>query len=134
MRDGTWQRSTLRTYLESQRPWLRDLRQRGTRCGCAQSAAFCANRLELEPALWTCTRADGVEPTNHAAERALRPAVRWRRRSLGCPSEGGCRFVERMRTAVPTLRLQQRGVLDYLVQAITAPRRGLAAPKLLPIS
>ena len=132
VRDGTLQRSSLRTYIDSQRPWLRDLLQRGTGCRCAKTATFCANLLELEPALWTFVRADGVEPTNNAAERALRPAVLWRRRSFGCHSAAGCRFVERMLTAVQTLRLQQRGVIDYLVQAFTAHRQGLAAPKLLP--
>jgi transposase len=132
VRDGTLQRATLRTYIDSQRPWLRDLLGRGTRCRCAPTAAFCRNLLDLEPALWTFVRAEGVEPTNNAAERALRPAVLWRRRSFGCHSEAGCRFVERMLTVVQTLRLQRRGVIDYLVDAITAHRQGLGSPKLLP--
>ena len=88
--------------------------------------------MELEPALWTFVRAEGVEPTNNAAERALRPAVLWRRRSFGCHSEEGCRFVERMLTVVQTLRLQERQVIDYLAAAITAHRQGLPTPKLLP--
>lgn len=132
VRDGTLQRTTLRSYIDSQRPWLRELLARGTRCRCAPTAAFCRNLLEVEPALWTFVRVEGVEPTNNAAERALRPAVLWRRRSFGCHSEAGCRFVERMLTAVQTLRLQQRGVIDYLVEAITAYRQGLDSPKLLP--
>ena len=73
----------------------------------------------------------GVEPTNNAAERAVRPAVLWRKRSFGCHSEAGCRFVERLLTVVGTLRLQQRRVLDYLEQAIAAHRAGLPTPKLL---
>src|SRR5215470_9847842 len=132
VRDGTLQRSTLRNYIDSQRPWLRDLLEGGTRCGCAPTAAFCANLLELEPALWTFTRAEGVEPTNNAAERALRPAVLWRRRSFGCHSADGCRFVERMLTVVQTLRLQERAIIDYLAQAITMHRQGLPVPTLLP--
>jgi transposase len=132
VRDGTLQRSSLRSYIDSQRPWLRDLLQSGAVSGCAKTAAFCANLLELEPALWTFVRAEGVEPTNNAAERALRPAVLWRRRSFGCHSDAGCRFVERMLTVVQTLRLQERGVIDYLANAITAHRQGLPAPKLLP--
>lgn len=131
VRDGTLQRTTLRSYVDAQRPWLRQLLQRGSRCGCAPTAAFCRNLLELEPALWTFTRVAGVEPTNNAAERALRPAVLWRRRSFGCHSDAGCRFVERMLTVVQTLRLQKRPVLDYLVETITAHRQGLQAPKLL---
>lgn len=132
VRDGTLRRSSLRTEIDSQRPWLRDLLRDGAAGGCAKTAAFCRNLLELEPALWTFVRVAGVEPTNNAAERALRPAVLWRRRSFGCHSAAGCRFVERMLTAVQTLRVQQRGVLDYLVGAITAHRQGLAAPRLLP--
>jgi transposase len=132
VRDGTLTRGTLRTYVDSQRPWLRELLQRGGRCHCAPTATFCRNLLELEPALWTFTRIAGVEPTNNAAERALRPAVLWRRRSFGCHSEAGCRFAERMLTVVQTLRLQKRAVLDYLAEAVTAHRQGLDAPKLLP--
>jgi transposase len=132
VRDGTLQRASLRTYIDDQRPWLRDLLQSGATSRCAKAAALCRNLLALEPALWTFVRVEGVEPTNNAAERALRPAVLWRRRSFGCHSAAGCRFVERMLTAVQTLRLQQRGVIDYLVEAITAHRQGLDAPKLLP--
>ena len=132
VRDGTLQRCSLRSYIDSQRPWLRDLLQSGAASGCAKTAAFCANLLELEPALWTFVRIEGVEPTNNAAERALRPAVLWRRRSFGCHSEAGCRFAARMLTVVQTLRLQERGVIDYLADAITAHRQGLPAPKLLP--
>src|SRR5207237_7774895 len=128
VRDGTLQRSSLRTYIDSQRPWLRELLQRGAGCGCAKTAALCASLLKLEPALWTFARVAGVEPTNNAAERALRPAVLWRRRSFGCHSGAGCRFVERMLTAGQTLRLHERGVLDYLGHAISAHRRGPADP------
>lgn len=132
VRDGTLQRTSLRSYIDGQRPWLRDVLQSGTTLSCAKTAAFCANVLELEPALWTFVRVEGVEPTNNAAERALRPAVLWRRRSFGCHSEAGCRFAERMLTVVQTLRLQERGVIDYLADAVAARRQGLPAPKLLP--
>jgi transposase len=131
VRDGTLARGSLRTMIDGQRPWLRDLLRGGAALPCAKTAAFCTNLLELEPALWTFVRHEGVEPTNNAAERALRPAVLWRRRSFGCHSDGGCRFVERMLTVVQTLRLQQRRVIDYLTDAITAHRQGLPAPKLL---
>jgi transposase len=132
VRDGTMSRTTLRTYIDSQRPWLRRLLGRGAACGCAKAEALCRNLLELEPALWAFVRHEGVEPTNNAAERALRPAVLWRKRSFGCHSEAGCRFAERMLTVVQTLRRQGRGVIDYVVEAITAHRRGLSSPKLLP--
>ena len=36
--------------------------------------------LEGDEALWTFARVEGVEPTNNAAERALRTAVIWRKK------------------------------------------------------
>jgi transposase len=129
---STLRRATFRRYLSGVRAAVREQLAAGRACGCAKTEAVCRNLLALEPALWTFVRAEGVEPTNNAAERALRPAVWWRRRSFGCHSADGCRFVERMLTVVQTLRLQERGVIDYLAEAITAHRRGLPAPKLLP--
>ena len=93
--------------------------------------AFCENLLAVEAALWTFTRQEGVEPTNNFMERLLRRAVLWRRRSFGCVSEDGCRFVERMLTVVQTRRLQGRSVLDYLHATIQAARTGQPCPKLL---
>jgi len=95
-------------------------------------ATFCDNVLALEPALWTFVRADGVEPTNNLIERLLRRAVLWRKRSFGCASEVGCRFVERILTVVQTRRLQGQSVLDYLHDALSAHRTGQPCPALLP--
>lgn len=103
----------------------------GTRHGEAKLRAFCWNLLGLWPALWLFTREPGVEPTNNHAERVLRRGVLWRKCSQGSRSDGGCRFVERMLTAVQTLRLQKRSVLPWLTAALTAHRKGLAAPSLL---
>ena len=73
-----------------------------------------------------------VEPTNHSAERAIRPAVLWRKGSFGTDSAQGSRFVERILTVVTTLRLQPRHVLDDVTSACQAHRRGEPAPSLLP--
>jgi transposase len=97
----------------------------------ATVAEFCENVLALEPALWTFMAKEGVEPTNNHIERLLRRAVLWRKRSFGCWSEAGCRFVERILTVVQTRRLQGRNVLDYLHKALLAHRRGEPCPKLL---
>jgi transposase len=91
----------------------------------------CAEILKVEAVLWTFARVEELEPTNNATERALRPAVLWRKRSFGCHSEGGCRFVEHLLSAVQTLRLRGRAVLEYLAEALSAHRHGLPAPKLL---
>jgi transposase len=93
--------------------------------------AFCENLLALEASMWTFTDQEGVEPTNNGMERLLRRAVLWRRRSFGCVSDRGCRFVERILTVVQTRRLQGRSVLDYLQAAVEAARSGRACPQLL---
>jgi len=88
IRDGTMTRGSMRTYIQQQRPWLRDLLKRASVYGCAKTEALCTQLLELEPALWTFPRHQGVEPTNNRAERAIRKAVLWRKRSFGCVSDG----------------------------------------------
>jgi|SRR6267378_4114451 len=131
VRDGTLSRGSLRTYIDGQRPWLRDLLARGSVSGCAKTAALCGQLLELEPALWTFVRREGVEPTNNHGERVLRKAVLWRKKSFGCVSEGGCRFVERILTVVQTLRLQGRQVWQFLHQSLAAQRCHQPSPTLL---
>lgn len=96
--------------------------ERGRGWADTKAATFYANLLAWEPALWTFAAVEGVEPTNNHAERLLRSGVLWRKNAFGCPSESGCRFVERMLTVVQTLRLQQRPVLDYLYLALVTHR------------
>ncbi len=84
------------------------------------------------PALWTFARVEGAEPTNNVAERALRPAVLWRKGSFGSDSEAGSRFAERLLTAVATCRQQGRPLLDLLVAAGEAALRDSPPPSLLP--
>jgi transposase len=82
--------------------------------------------------LWTFVRVVGVEPTNNAGERAVRPGVLWRKCSFGHQGEGGRAFVERMLTVVGSLRRQGRNVLAYLEGAIRAAQGGGEAPSLVP--
>jgi transposase len=96
------------------------------------AGALCGNLLDAWPALWTFAHIDGVEPTNNAAERALRPAVLWRKGSFGTQSDDGSRFVERIMTVAATCKQQGRSLLDFLVDATTAARLGLPPPSLLP--
>ncbi len=76
---------------------------------------------------------EGVEPTNNDAERPLRRGVIWRNISFGADSEGGSRFVERILTAVESLKKQGRMVLDFLEDACRAALTGAKPPSLLPI-
>lgn len=109
------------------------LLRRGLSSADQSAARFCANILKLEVSLWTFVVTEGVEPTNNFMERLLRRAVLWRKRSFGCWSEAGCRFVERILTVVQTRRLQGRNVLEYLHDALHAHRNGKPCPRLLPI-
>jgi transposase len=124
-------RAQLQRELEPVREMVREWLEEGTRCRDRKTATFCQNLLDLEPALWTFLYRKGVEPTNNHGERIVRTAVLWRKNSFGCQSQAGCRFVERILTAVQTLRMQQRPVFAYLAEAIAAHRTGSPIPQLL---
>lgn len=133
VRDGTLTRVGFRrTYLGWIRTEVRALLTRGSACGCAKTAGVCRELLAIEPALYTFAVLEGVEPTNNAAERALRHAVCWRKTSYGTDSESGSRFVERVLTVVASCRQQGRDVLAFLTDAIHAARTGTTTPSLIP--
>lgn len=87
--------------------------------------------LDHWEALWTFTRVEGVEPTNNAAERVLRPAVIARKLSYGTHSAAGSRFIERIRSVVTTCRQQGRTVFAFLTEAVQAAWHGQPAPVLV---
>jgi len=130
-RDKQISRSILQDQVRGVRKRMNELLKRGRRCRFKRTAGFCAELLRLEPALWTFAQVPGIEPTNNHAERMLRPAVMWRKQSLGSHSIAGCRFVERIMTVLQTLSLRGRSVIDYLEQAVHALRHGLSPPSLL---
>jgi transposase len=134
VREGTLQRSTFRSSMTPLRREVERLLEVGSRCGVPKTAGTCRDILKRREALWTFVQVAGVEPTNHAAERSLRPGVLWRKGSFGTQSEEGSRFVESLMTVVATLRHQQRNILAYLIAACEAALRGEAAPSLLPAS
>lgn len=97
-----------------------------------KTAGTCKQSLSVELALWTFVEHSQVEPTNHAAERALRPFVIWRKLSFQTQSARGEQFVARLLTAVETCRRQQRPVSGYLLEAVTAYLAGTTPPSLIP--
>lgn len=98
----------------------------------AKTVRTCRQLLKVEPAMWLFVSVEGVEPTNNAAERAIRPAVIWRRTSFGSQTQTGSAFVARMLTVITTLKSQQRNILEFMTQAVIAAREGQPAPSLLP--
>jgi transposase len=133
VRDGTLARSTFRSaYVPDLRRQVGEHLRSGAACGCAKTAATCAELLAVEASLWTFARMAGVEPTNNAAEREIRHAVCWRKTSFGTDSERGSRFGERILTVIASCRRQKRNVLAFLTAAVTAHRTGTTPPTLLP--
>lgn len=70
--------------------------------------------------LWVFLDEAGVEPTNNRAERALRFAVLWRKRSNGTQSEKGNRWVERLLSFRQTCRLRKQPTFPLLADAVKA--------------
>jgi transposase len=98
----------------------------------AKTVRTCRRLLKIEPALWTFVFTLGVEPTNNAAERALRAAVIWRKTSFGAQAQSGSLFVARLMTVTTSLKAQGRNILDFLTQACLAARTGEEPPSLIP--
>jgi transposase len=132
VRDGTLAHASFAQYMWPIRREVERLLEMGQTCGVPKTEGMCREILKVRQALWTFVRHEGVEPTNNAAERAIRPGVLWRKGSFGTQSANGSRFVEALMTVVATLKQQHRNVLDYLTVACEAAMRGEAAPSLLP--
>lgn len=133
-RTGELDRAGLQAALQPVQDAFGALLEDGARCPDAKAAGLCRALDRLWPALWTFVDEEGVEPTNNTAERALRPAVLWRKGSFGTQSDGGARFVERLLTVTATCRQQGRSVLDYLTTVCTAAQLGHPLPSLLPVT
>jgi transposase len=131
-RAGQFGRKELQRRLIPLQARLGRLLRRGQENPDRKAAALCRELTKWWPALWTFARIAGVEPTNNGAERALRPAVLWRKGSFGSDSAAGSRFAERLLTVVATCRQQGRSLLDFLVAAGEAVLRGNPPPPLLP--
>ena len=131
-RAGELDRASLQQELAVVEAEVRALVERGRdTLPWEKARGFCRDLLLVWPALWTFVAAEGVEPTNNAAERALRPAVLWRKGCYGTDSADGSRFVERILTVTTTCRQRQRPVLPFLADAVRAHWAGLPAPILM---
>jgi transposase len=130
-RVGECDRLGLRRRLIPLQARMGRLLRRGQESPDRKAAALCRQLTKWWPALWTCARVEGVEPTNNVAERALRPAVLWRKGSFGSDSAAGSRFAERLLTVVATCRQQGRSLLDFLMAASEAVLRGSPSPSLI---
>jgi transposase len=108
--------------------------QRGERTPWARTVRTCQQILQRSDALWTFLETPGIEPTNNAAERALRQSVIQRKISHGVQSAQGAICRSRLLTVTTTLRQQDRDVWSFLEQAWIAHYGGGLMPSLLPAS
>lgn len=131
MEEGKLNREQLRSVMQPIRKRLRRLIERGEKSINRRVAGMSRNLLKLWPSLWTFLE-EPVELTNNTAERALRPAVLWRKSCFGNQSESGMRYAERILSIAATCRQQQIHPLDFLALCVSAHRSGTAAPKILP--
>jgi transposase len=74
---------------------------------------------------------NGVEPTNNAAERALRHGVLWRKISHGPKSVKGSEYLACIWSVVETCRQQGRGAWDFLTVYMVSAAQGRSLPSLL---
>jgi transposase len=131
-KQGWFDQVALQQALIPVRQALRDLLSYGTTSPHPKIAGFSRDVLKRWEALFTFSRVEGIEPTNNAAERALRHAVLWRKGSFGSCSVAGCRFVERMLSVRATCAQQGRAFFSFVTEAITAAWANQPAPILVP--
>lgn len=131
VRDGTLSHEAFLADLPGIQTAIHQALVEGSLCDHSQTAETCRRLLAVEDALYTFTTHPQVEPTNNAAERALRPAVIWRKTSYGTQSQAGSRFVERILTVVASCRQQERNSFEFVRDAFLAQRSGSTPPSLL---
>jgi transposase len=130
-RAGECDRPELKRRLIPLQARLGRLLRRGQASPDRKAAGLCRELTKWWPALWTFARVEGVEPTNNGAERALRPAVLWRKGSFGSESIAGSCFAERLLTVAATCRQQGRSLVHFLVAAGEAKLRDSLPPSLI---
>ena len=118
--------------MAPQRAAMHTLLERGGPLPSGTLRAFCNDGGKLAPALWPFVTGEGGEPTNNVAERALRPAVLWRKGCFGADRTQGNPFVAKILTVAATCRPNKRHLLTDLTDAVSADRNGQPSPALLP--
>lgn len=130
-RDGTITRNTLCRRVRPLTYPLWEILEDGQRSRHAPTAALCRDLFDRFDQLWMFLDHADVEPTNNAAERALRHAVIWRKLSFGTQSTAGSRFVETMLTVIETCRQQDRDVFAFVTAALARHFAHRRPPSLL---
>lgn len=113
-RDGTLAQAS---FAHDMRPVRRDMARlldAGHTCGVPKTEGTGRDMRKRRQAWWTFVRQAGVDPTHHAAARAMGPGVLWRQGSVGTHSPAGSRLGEAMRTVVATLKPPHRSTREII--------------------
>lgn len=134
VRDGTQKRGEFLKRHHILYAEFHNVLDAGTRCADRGASSLCSNLFAGFENLWRFAedKTLSIEPTNNAAERALRHPVIWKQLSFGTQSASGSRFVETLLSVAETCRQQDRNVLTFLHQSLTAKLNGQRGPSLLP--
>ena len=90
-----------------------------------------AKRFEKTPGSYTqFIDVPGLEPTNNAAERAIRPLVVQRHITQGTRGERGRLALERFWTVMGTCKLQGRSFIDFFKSCMAAHASGRKPPSI----
>lgn len=130
VRDGTLTRAAFQQQMKPLRQEIEAVLLRAKFDG--RVGGWGADLYERRAHLWSFVEVEGIEPTNNAAEQALRHAVIWRKLSFGTQSASGSRFVERLLTVIETCRRQKSNTYAWLTEAIRCHFHGRPTPSLLP--
>ncbi|MDR2390735.1 MAG: transposase [Planctomycetota bacterium] len=123
-------RPAFRSGVRAIRRTVKECLLRGT--ATAARSGMCRELLKVGRRLWTFVRVPGVEPTDNAAERSIRPAMSGRKTGFGAQSGRGGNFVERMPAVRAGCRPRGVAVAKFVKNAVTARRNGRNAPSPLP--
>jgi hypothetical protein len=122
------------TVLESQMQSIRGRMKALLEEGAKRSVPKCETILKVELLLWTFTKERDIEPTNNAAERSIRPAVLWKKRSFGVESERGGQYAESMLSIWATGRRNDVNPIAFLRELIRSYRTNSPAPSIFSTS
>ena len=120
------------TRIAENQAAVHDLLKRAIYYGGPEIRRTSQRLLSQENCLWLFLSEPDVVPTNNHAERMIRQAVLWRRKSHGTWSGLGSVFVSRILTTITSLRLQSRDFLEFIADAVTSYERAELSPSLLP--
>jgi len=92
--------------------------EQARQCDCKRTARTASNLLSQWDTLWLFTTRADVEPTNNAAERAIRTLVLKRKISGLARSRRGLDFVARGYSVVQSCALQGRSALSFITDSV----------------